>query len=183
MEYTFEGPCQCQANAPTEVDATEYANENRDLTGSTPPTARAPPSPSKHLLSRLTSYWRIAQTPKWLNFSRLNPRDPDHPYHPSSPRQGVKGRRTRLNAAEANYPVFRHVTHSEIFHLPSMERDGITEELGEREWKESQWRAKALPTFNSMAIESRIGWLPGLVRVLSGVAMCLIGSSPMPLWR
>lgn len=35
--------------------------------------------------------------------------------------------------------------------------------MGEREWRENEWKKKALPSFNSMAIESRIGWLPGLV--------------------
>jgi hypothetical protein len=32
------------------------------------------------------------------------------------------------------------------------------------ERKEEEWKRNALPTFNSKVIESRFGWLPGLVR-------------------
>jgi 3-O-alpha-D-mannopyranosyl-alpha-D-mannopyranose xylosylphosphotransferase len=54
-------------------------------------------------------------------------------------------------------PRLQLSTHYEIFHLPSLQ-------AGE-EQKELQWREQAIPTFNSKAIESRIGWLPGLVRL------------------
>jgi 3-O-alpha-D-mannopyranosyl-alpha-D-mannopyranose xylosylphosphotransferase len=104
---------------------------------------------SQAFADRLLSHWRIAQSPTWLNFSRRDAIAPDHPYH------------------SEGYPSLRYAGHSEIFHLPTMDRNALTEELGEREWKEREWRKQALPSFNSMAIESRVGWLPGLVSVCS----------------
>ena len=59
-------------------------------------------------------------------------------------------------------PRFQLSTHSEIFHLP-------VREVADQE-KEKDWRAKALPTFNSKVIESRLGWLPGLVRAAENLA-------------
>ena len=59
-------------------------------------------------------------------------------------------------------PRFQLSTHHEIFHLPALEKAD--------RGKEEDWRAKALPTFNSKVIESRFGWLPGLVRALNDVA-------------
>lgn len=102
----------------------------------------------------LRKEWRILQSPTWLNYSQRDPQDPDHPYH-----------KLKLGLS-SSYPVFRYAGHSEVFHLPTNDRNGNMEALGEREWKEAQWRGKALPSFNSMAIESRIGWLHGLVRRL-----------------
>jgi len=107
------------------------------------------------LLNELEREWRVAQTPTWLDFSKRDPASPDHPYHPAH--------------GGGHYPLLRYATHSEIYHLPTYDRNGRTEQLGEHEWKEQQWRAKALPSFNSMAIESRIGWLHGL----SDVALAL----------
>lgn len=52
-------------------------------------------------------------------------------------------------------PRFQLSTHSEIFHLPAR---GLMDQRVEEDWRE-----KALPTFNSKAIESRLGWLQGLV--------------------
>lgn len=62
-----------------------------------------------------------------------------------------------------------------------MERDAVTGDLGEREWKERQWRQKALPSFNSMAIESRIGWLPGLVSQRRASGVCSMIQSDVTL--
>ena len=144
-------------------DPREKGSENPNVT-ELDSMQRSVLSVSSRLASHLSKEWRVAQTPTWLDFARRNPASPGHPYHPSTPQQQlVHGRRSRLTAAEANYPTFRYATHSEIFHLPSNDRDGVTEELGEREWKTRDWREKALPSFNSMAIESRVGWLPGLV--------------------
>ena len=106
---------------------------------------------STDLASELESDWRIAQTPTWLDFSKRDPSAPDHPKHTSK--------------SGDDYPLLRYATHSELFHLPTYDRNGKTEELGEHEWKEQQWRKRALPSFNSMAIESRIGWLHGLADV------------------
>jgi hypothetical protein len=53
-------------------------------------------------------------------------------------------------------PRMQLSTHHEIFHLPK--RDVHDER------KEEEWKRNALPTFNSKVIESRFGWLPGLVR-------------------
>ncbi len=130
-------------------------------------TERSSPFISPQLASRLEFQWRVAQTPTWLDFSRRDSNTPGHPFHPLTPRQAVEGSRTRVNRVEASYPNFRYATHSEIFRLPSIQRDGGFEELGERDWQETEWRKKALPSFNSMAIESRVGWLPGLVSALS----------------
>jgi len=102
---------------------------------------------TKPPVTHLTEQWRVAQTPTWLDFSRRDPAAPSHPYHSQS------------------YPDLRYAGHSEIFHLPTMDRNAFTEELGEREWKEREWRKQALPSFNSMAIESRVGWLHGLADV------------------
>jgi 3-O-alpha-D-mannopyranosyl-alpha-D-mannopyranose xylosylphosphotransferase len=51
-------------------------------------------------------------------------------------------------------PALQLVAHSEIFHLPSR-----VDEVDEGEW-----RNRALPSFNSKVIESRLGWGPSLVR-------------------
>ncbi|OCF33813.1 hypothetical protein I316_04525 [Kwoniella heveanensis BCC8398] len=127
-------------------------------------TMRSKESVSPALASHLASEWRVAQTPTWLDFSRRDKSSPSHPFHPFSANQNLQNQ-GKLHRAEMRYPSLRYGAHSEIFHLPSMDRDGLTEELGEREWKEQEWRKKALPSFNSMAIESRVGWLPGLADV------------------
>jgi 3-O-alpha-D-mannopyranosyl-alpha-D-mannopyranose xylosylphosphotransferase len=93
-------------------------------------------SGSQQVEQELEKEWRVAQTPTWLDFSK---------------REG--------------HPTLRYASHSEIFHLPTYDRDGQTMELGEHEWREQQWREKALPSFNSMSIESRVGWLHGLTDV------------------
>jgi 3-O-alpha-D-mannopyranosyl-alpha-D-mannopyranose xylosylphosphotransferase len=92
----------------------------------------------------LAEKWRVAQTPKWLDFSAIDKsargeEDPENPY-----------------------PNFRYAAHSEIFYLPTTEEDPTEEAYAERQLNLQQWREKALPTYNSMAIESRIGWIPGL---------------------
>lgn len=112
---------------------------------------------SERVLDHLNSEWRIVQTPTWLDFSRRDTRSPQHPVHPAT------GSETALEHAhlQVPYPMLRYAGHSEIFHLPSMDATM----LGEKEWREREWRHKALPTYNSMAIESRISWLPGLADV------------------
>lgn len=84
---------------------------------------------------------RVAQTPTWLDFSRLNASADD-----TTGRQNTR-------------PSFRYAVHSEIFHLPTGPTDAVSEG---QESVEEQWRAKALPSFNSMSIESRMAWLPAL---------------------
>lgn len=99
--------------------------------------------------------WRVAQTPTWLNFSRLDPRSATQPSHQSSTSTSAKGSTGRL-------PRFRYATHSEIFRLPSA---GRSEDAATHAARERRWRNDALPTFNSMSIESRLGWLPGMANV------------------
>ncbi|BEJ13631.1 hypothetical protein CspHIS471_0308050 [Cutaneotrichosporon sp. HIS471] len=82
--------------------------------------------PSSLPSSSLRDSLRVAQTPTWLDFSRLN---------------STEG------------PNLQYAVHSEIFHLPTA---GASNEA------ESEWRTKALPSYNSMAIESRLAWLPGI---------------------
>ena len=103
---------------------------------------------SQGVQRHLDDKWRIVQTPRWLNFSALDPK--------------------ARNNQDPDYPEFRYASHGEIFYTPTEDKklgDDEEEVLGEKEWKLKQWRERALPTFNSMAIESRIGWLPGLADV------------------
>lgn len=138
---------------------------------------------SPALAHHLESHWRVAQTPTWLDFSRLDPSSPYHPFyllnqtHEDEQRQTThEGEQPRTSEDQQRlsndttppaplHPRFRYATHSEIFHLPTIERDAMTMEAGEREWREMEWRKNALPTYNSMSIESRVGWLPGLADV------------------
>ncbi|WVR04824.1 hypothetical protein IAU60_001836 [Kwoniella sp. DSM 27419] len=117
--------------------------------GNTNMTERLDPFISPELASHLASTWRIAQTPTWLDFSQRDKSSPSHPFHPFSANQLPDGQ-AKLHKAEVEYPILRYAGHSEIFHLPSMDRDGHTEELGERQWKEAEWRKNALPSFNSI---------------------------------
>lgn len=118
------------------------------------------PAVSKALADHLVAHWRVAQAPVWLDYSKLDPASRDHPYYLKDSSSKTVGHRK----GKHSYPNLRYAGHSEIFHLPTLDRDGRTEALGEREWREKEWKKEALPSFNSMAIESRIGWLPGLVR-------------------
>jgi 3-O-alpha-D-mannopyranosyl-alpha-D-mannopyranose xylosylphosphotransferase len=120
------------------------------------------PAVSRALADHLAANWRVAQAPSWLDYSKLDPASRDHPYYLKDSSSNTVGHRK----GKHSYPNLRYAGHSEIFHLPTLDRDGKTEELGEREWREKEWKKEALPSFNSMAIESRIGWLPGLVRIL-----------------
>jgi hypothetical protein len=62
----------------------------------------------------------------------------------------------------AEEPRFQLSTHQEIFHLPA--RDAADRS------GEDSWRIEALPTFNSKVIESRFGWVPGLVGLITDMA-------------
>lgn len=86
---------------------------------------------------------RLAQTPTWLNFSQRN----------TTAAPGKHHRHT-------SHPDLRYAVHSELFHLPS-DTNGAAA-ASELEAEGTEWRAKALPSFNSMSIESRLGWIPGL---------------------
>ncbi|WWC86667.1 uncharacterized protein L201_001544 [Kwoniella dendrophila CBS 6074] len=142
------------------INSNQLRNERIARNGS----ERSLNSISSALSTHLTDTWRVVQTPTWLDFSRRDKTSPSHPYHPFSSNQH-KNENSKLSRAESNYPILRYASHSEIFHLPTMDRDGLTEALGEQEWREREYRKKALPSFNSMAIESRVGWLPGLADV------------------
>lgn len=124
----------------------EYGNGEKNETGI-----------SQGVEQHLEETWRVVQTPSWLKFSAIN-----------------ASTRSREGDAEGpattnNDPNFRYAGHSEIFQLPTSQYAGQTDEeeqnLGETEWKRKDWKAKALPTYNSMAIEGRIGWIPGLADV------------------
>lgn len=80
---------------------------------------------------------RIAQTPAWMNFSSLH-------------------------SEQSEYPDLRYAVHSELFRLPTVDRQGNTEDMGVHSARETAWRSKALPTYSSKSIESRLGWLPDL---------------------
>ena len=121
------------------------------------------PHVSTQLASWLEKMWRVVQTPTWLAFDRIDLSSPDHPLHrlyisPTNPRK-----RPSSHIHLTSHPSLRYASHSEIFHLPTTpKKKGLAaEHLGASLWKEQRWKKDALPTFNSMAIESRIGWLPG----------------------
>jgi 3-O-alpha-D-mannopyranosyl-alpha-D-mannopyranose xylosylphosphotransferase len=144
--------------------AAEIIARDADLNVSAPTERSIPaqgyPKVSLALADHLAATWRVAQAPSWLNYSKLDPASRSHPYYLKDPSSSAAGHRK----GKHSYPNLRYAGHSEIFHLPTLDRDGKTEELGEREWREKEWKKQALPSFNSMAIETRIGWLPGLVR-------------------
>ncbi|KAL7419077.1 Xanthine phosphoribosyltransferase 1 [Cryptotrichosporon argae] len=148
------------------------------------PSLDGVPEISAELAQHLATHWRVAQTPNWLDFSRLDPADPSHPYHPAlthrstdddrgdegadhayAPRAAGYAHGSLAPKTKHDYPSFRYATHAEIFHLPTNDRDDVPANLGEHEWREREWRKKALPCFNSMSIEGRIGWLHGLADV------------------
>ena len=123
---------------------------------------------SGRLSGWLNSAWRVAQVPTWLNFQKIDLADPTHPLHhlyqnPSLPKKPLT---SHLHIT--THPSLRYAVHSEIFHLPTHKKS-VTEKavtgLGAIEYKDGEWQKGALPTFNSMAIESRIGWLWGLADV------------------
>ena len=116
----------------------------------------------------LESAWRVAQVPTWLDFRRIDLSNPSHPLHhlyqdPDLPKKPLA---SHLHAT--SHPSLRYAVHSEIFHLPTHKRPGkqvLSAGMGSHEYKDDVWKNDALPTFNSMAIESRIGWLWGLADV------------------
>lgn len=61
------------------------------------------------------------------------------------------------------YFILRYVLYWEVFYIFLVDWDGCEEFMGEREWRENEWKKKVLLSFNLMVIESRIGWLFGLV--------------------
>ena len=129
-------------------------------------------------ISDVMDHWRIAQSPAWLDYSKFDPQSSDHPLHSST----TSSAHERLSStAVALYPTFRYATHSEIFHLPTTDRTGNSEALGEREWKEENWRKQALPSFNSFSIESRVGWLHGLVSSVLEIPLTSRRMSPCHL--
>lgn len=124
-----------------------------------------PETISNRLTGWLDSAWRVAQMPTWLDFDRIDLADPKHPWHHlySDPLLPKKPLASHLHAT--THPSLRYAIHSEIFHLPTHKKDKASQALGAAEWREHAWQEKALPTYNSMAIESRIGWLWGLADV------------------
>lgn len=91
------------------------------------------------LAEYLAKAWRVVQTPSWLHFGRTHVETP--------------GERT---------PRLRYAAHSEIYRIPNVDADGAPLEPGENEWHEREWRKDALPTYDSMSIESRIAFLPDM---------------------
>ena len=57
--------------------------------------------------------------------------------------------------------------HSSVFRLPRDNDGALPLVVREGAWgDEGTWRAAAMPSFNSFAIESRIGWVEGLAEHL-----------------
>jgi 3-O-alpha-D-mannopyranosyl-alpha-D-mannopyranose xylosylphosphotransferase len=152
--------------AAVEEDGLEQRDVDDDLESrKEQPTARKPRVISSKLSGWLNSAWRVAQVPTWLNFERIDLADPQHPLHhfyqnPSLPKKPVTS-----HLHTTSHPSLRYAVHSEIFHLPTHKKSATEKAasgLGAPEYKEDEWKKNALPTFNSMAIESKIGWLWGL---------------------
>lgn len=98
---------------------------------------------SNKLAGWLASSWRVAQTPTWLDFTKIDLSNPNHPMHS-----------LYSNKSRTGHPSLSHDMHSDIFQLPTWMKD-----------QEEEWKAKALPTYNSMSIETRIGWISDLHEV------------------
>ncbi|ORX35916.1 hypothetical protein BD324DRAFT_629532 [Kockovaella imperatae] len=112
---------------------------------------------SDRVVHHLITKWRVAQTPTWLDFSKRDFSSPHHPFVEPS-RYSRIDHRGPMTLKEMNYPFLRYATHSETFHVPSaMELD-----RGVAQSADLEFRSDALPTFNSMAIESKVAWVPGL---------------------
>lgn len=112
----------------------------------------------------LNTTWRVAQAPSWLSYHMIDLSSPKHPLH------HLYTNPTKEKPAEAahlyfnSHPSLKYAGHSEIFHLPthlSTSKTGGASSVIQRT-DEEEWRQHALPNFNSMAIESRIGFLWGL---------------------
>lgn len=122
------------------------------------------PIVSDRLKMWLNSTWRIAQAPKWLAYDMIDLSSPKHPLH------ALYINPTTAKPAEAahlyfnSHPSLKYAGHSEIFHLPSRPplAGASPTSLRDHKQEEKKWRQGALPNFNSMAIESRIGFLWGL---------------------
>jgi 3-O-alpha-D-mannopyranosyl-alpha-D-mannopyranose xylosylphosphotransferase len=104
----------------------------------------------------LEDNWRVVQSPSWLKYSTIN----------SSTRPHDDDDDDDEAVTTTKYPDFHYAAHSEIFQIPTSQfTQDDSLDAGEVEWKRKEWKENALPTFNSMAIEGRTGWLPGLADV------------------
>lgn len=119
---------------------------------------------SAKLRKWLDETWTVAQVPTWLAFDRMDLGETSHPFHHLHLDHIKTDVHTAAHIHVNSHPSLRYATHSEIFHLPTFASDGHAdvEHMDESNWKETQWRKQSLPTFNSLAIESRIGFLWGL---------------------
>ncbi|KLT40218.1 hypothetical protein CC85DRAFT_322156 [Cutaneotrichosporon oleaginosum] len=96
----------------------------------------------------LSKAWRVVQTPAWLHFGRTR--------FESTEEDGAG------DAPIERSPRLRYAAHSEIYRIPNVDADGEPLEPGETAWREREWRSVALPTYDSMSIESRIAFLPDM---------------------
>lgn len=113
--------------------------------------------PSRLRTAARTDTWRVAQVPTWLNFTSVAERAVT-----VSSATKIKLAPEGSPSASAPLPRFRYATHSEVFRLPSPATPDL---MDIHESRERDWRANALPSFNSMSIESRLGWIPDLHEV------------------
>jgi hypothetical protein len=76
--------------------------------------------------------WRAGQIPRWLN-------------------------------PEGGDDKMKWHFHSDIFRLPRDDNGSLPHGIGGSRWDdEEEWRDRAMPTFNSFAIEERTAWIHGL---------------------
>ena len=78
--------------------------------------------------------WRMGQVPEWMDWDVV--RDDS---------MGIKWH-----------------FHSSVFRIPRDELEQDEEEKEIERKREEEWREASIPNFNSFAIESRVGWIPGL---------------------
>lgn len=121
------------------------------------------PSVSDRTKLWLNTTWRVAQTPSWLSYDMIDLSSPKHPLHHLYTNPTVEKPAEAAHLYFNSHPSLKYAGHSEIFHLPSRLPSGkaVSTAVDEQR-KEEEWRQHALPNFNSMAIESRIGFLWGL---------------------
>lgn len=81
--------------------------------------------------------WRLGQIPTWLNWETV--------------RDGTAGLKWHF--------------HSKVYRTPVDDYDSLEDKAMDWEY-ESEWREMSVPSFNSFAIESRVGWIDGLAENL-----------------
>lgn len=81
--------------------------------------------------------WKLGQIPRWLDWKAV--------------RDGTAGLKWHF--------------HSKVYRIPVDDYDSAEDKAMDGEY-EQEWRDMSVPSFNSFAIESRVGWIDGLAENL-----------------